>query len=387
MDTPKPLIFFNVHTQYENLGDMVINRNLLFLLRKHGEVIVNDNDTPQDFLDNLGVVSEERFTNKYSGRFFLKVLTVALKLRGKKDIYLFIPPGHRVSDLKVKQLILSLILIIFSILGIKVCEVGVSIGSFNWMKQLAEKLKSGFIHFYGVRDKLSRDIGNQYGIKNLSLVADLSLAYPLMLEHNKKYANQEHGDYLIKELEGLSNFSVLSFRIDTTDPKTKNYSESVTSYILETVAKLNQPLVLAYQVTQDKVYMAELYEKLKSKGHAVRFIDIQLDLAGAELLYSRAQYVLSNRLHVLLFAALVNSLPIAIINPADNRKISALFADAHLNELILDVEDKDFVKLEKSLANIADNKEAIKDKVATLIRRGAEVLSSVFNEIFRLPTK
>jgi Polysaccharide pyruvyl transferase len=386
MNDVKPLIFFHVHTQYENLGDMVINRNLLFLLREHGEVIVNDKDTPDYFLNDLGVTKSELFSNSYQGRFFLQLLFTAIKVGRKRQIYLFTPPGHKLSrsgDSKFKPLALSLVTVILTIFGVRVCEVGVSIGSFSWAKKLGERIKSGFMHFYGVRDRLSREIGGNYGIKNLSLVTDLSLAYPLILPHNKQYFVKELSDYVDENLKGLGEYLVISFRVDTTDPKTRNYAEKLTNYIIEVTKRLKLPIVLCYQVTRDRDYMFELSEKLSALGHTVKLLDKQLDLATAEIVYSRSSYVLSNRLHVLLFAALVDAFPVAIINPADNKKISALFSDAGISELILDVEFNEADKIDLSLNLLSSTRKEILDKLAALRRRGAEVLSSVFNEIFQ----
>ena len=59
----KNVIFYSAKTQYQNLGDMIINREMLLQLRPYGKLIVDDKGVPEWFCKDLEINSDERSSN------------------------------------------------------------------------------------------------------------------------------------------------------------------------------------------------------------------------------------------------------------------------------------------------------------------------------------
>lgn len=66
----KNKIFFLPASQVDNTGDVLINKVLLDQLRKHGELIINDENKPDWFLDEIGVVKSERLSSHTTSKFY-----------------------------------------------------------------------------------------------------------------------------------------------------------------------------------------------------------------------------------------------------------------------------------------------------------------------------
>ena len=50
--------FFKIKTQYENLGDALINRELLKVIKGSGEVYIDASHVPDGFLDKINIKEE-----------------------------------------------------------------------------------------------------------------------------------------------------------------------------------------------------------------------------------------------------------------------------------------------------------------------------------------
>ena len=355
------VIFCNARTQYENLGDLVINRTLLRNLRNYGRLIVDTREVPDWFCEELELSVDERFNNDRLG-FYILVLLFGLRALVQLDsqVYVLRTPGGHSGPMKswigaVKGLAW---LFIFRIIGVRVCWFGASIESFSRMKEMFEKWKSHFMYFYSVRDSISENYGRKIGIKRLTRFPDL--AWLMETPPASDEPMKVDGDYVI-----------FSFREFTHKLAEMVEYENDLYAVLDAIVKLvcgeySKKLVISYQVTRDYEFCKGIRDRYKDDCDVI-FIESQIDSQCMYDLYSRAFMVFSNRLHVLLFAMVCGSLPVAVIDLAEHNKITGIFSDAQLMRLVIDIRNSsDEVEV---LRGLAADAHLIKEEIALYRKR------------------
>lgn len=370
---PKNLIFYSLRTQYENLGDLIINKTLLNELRKYGELIVDDQGVPEWFCQELGITAEER-AGKRELKFNILVLLSGTKTFFQPGVktYLVTPPGHIYNSTAITwthavKTVASAFLL--SVLGVRACRFGASIGPFLGLAQLVEKMQSQFMHFYSVRDTISETYARSIGVQRVEMFPDL--AWLIEPQLNNKAVTSSN-DYVV------FSFRESSHNLDDSD-NYKNCLYKMLDAIVDLACnKWKKNLAISYQVDRDRKVCQDIKSRYQNSCN-VTFIEEKVDSLSMRSLYGNASMVFSNRLHVLMFAMASGSCPIAVVDAAKHNKIIGIFADAGLSQLIIDIE-KDPVEVEV-LNQIIDDSPAVKNKIALAFERNRDLAHTVLRRV------
>ncbi len=127
----RPIVYFSLQTQFENLGDCVINELVIRELAKHAHVKIIQRRAPGWLLDRLRILPEvEIYASK---RQWFSDLFRRLAVRS--PVMFAFKPGHYLSSSKVKSVAYSAALVAFCGLcrmqGGKVIRSGVSLDRFG----------------------------------------------------------------------------------------------------------------------------------------------------------------------------------------------------------------------------------------------------------------
>lgn len=305
----KRLFFLDNKIQFENLGDLAINKMLIHALRPHGRVIFNDREVPALFLEELELREEEHLSR--SGRTFKTTLRKSLMDR-KAAVHLVRTPGHRNNGfglLTPAPLLLNCLrFFLYSRLGCRIILLGASVGPFHPRARIFERFMRSCMSAYTLRDSLSLVHAREAGIKPVRCCPDLAFLLEPPLRG--------------QEPRGI----VFSFR-ETDDEK---LLRQTCLNLAATLAPAG-PVTFAVQVDRDLPLNTRLARALTEQGLSAQVADCGGRLQHSLTLYARNRLVFSNRLHVLLFALMAGSLPLIMNGGA---KITGLFKDLSLDELI-----------------------------------------------------
>ncbi len=298
------IFFVNVKTQFQNLGDALINRQLILLLASRGVVYVNISHCPAEFLKWLSIDGVQSVKKVNSLEFFIKK-AMYLAERKNKVSYLFNPGGY-VGEISKVSYIFGLTKLIFlnllNALGMKFYMIGFSVEALGKRAKRLLKIKSNLCEVLAVRDTSSIQVLKEIGALNFELIPDLAFGL----------------DSLDSQLSALPDKNVsraicISFR----EIKDK-------SRLIKSISKLHEvgyEISASSQVKMDKQFNSEIIEKVHGGHHKIDFDSI----ADAVAYYSRFKYVVSNRLHVLLLAMYAGSIPVPYLEGGKNEKIRSLF--------------------------------------------------------------
>lgn len=327
MEQSEVVFFFSAKTQHENLGDAVINRELLRELVKIGKVEMNNGGMPATFLDFIKVPSILTHQNGLS--FFSKLISTSLQSLlhiNKKQIYYVLNPGGFSGGVSgsgyIRQYFLVFMYAFLKAINVKVIRLGASAGPYTNARLCIEKMKSALMYKNTVRDPVSYDYVLQKNFKKIEMFPDW--AYML----KKLGARNQYNDKLN---------AVLSFRSEN---KITGYDEAINNTLTRILACNTQFQQYSWatvsQVEFDVERNAQLAQWLKSMSLPVTEYSglSELDYFA---IYHSAQYVFSNRLHVLLFALRQGAVAYAVVDPAVNTKIVGIYRDMGLAELIIDI--------------------------------------------------
>jgi polysaccharide pyruvyl transferase WcaK-like protein len=373
------LIFFIVQTQYQNLGDLIINKTLLEKMREHGKLMINDRNAPDWFSEELGITAAER-VDQYNLKFNRLLLWSAFKRRFQKNknTYLVLTPGHIYDahpDLKLKPTLRSIFdFLLLNIMGVRICRFGASVGPFFPLGQMAERWKSRLMYFYSVRDSISETYVHELGIQNVQRFPDL--AWLMNVERLARGKPQT---------QFSDNYVIFSFRASTHKLDNSNlYKESLYP-VLDQIAhfvcgELAQKLVISYQVKRDYETCQEIKDRYQEQYKPV-LIENQVNRQDMQQIYAHASLVFSNRLHVLVFAMAHGAIPIAVVDVEKHSKVVGIFSDVGLMHLVIDIQNPQIhlERLYDVVANIDKNREQIKCLFDKMRSCGDELLDRVMS--------
>lgn len=333
------LFFMDITTSFENEGDVLINRSLIENLCKYGEVHINVRKKPLNFIEKItvnidGVILEENFYFKL----FRYIIT--------KKVYIITTPGHSFGTgfKKCFSNIFSFcFLFLLKIFGAKICKFGASAGPYDLSVNLTERLRSKLFNFYGLRDKKS--------IKLLKLNPDKSFFPDLSFisEDISKLKNR-------KSKNSIQNI-VISFRPETNVlEKRDDYIDSLNLKLQKILENTSKKIVIifCYQVPSDKEINFQLYKSALSLGLNVIWMQDKLTLQQALEIYNNSYIVISNRLHILLPSLILNVRHIPMIDTKSHAKITAIYEDLGLKEMLCDIYSDEKVDLSLLINDFSD---------------------------------
>lgn len=303
----KNKIFLWPKTQYENYGDLVINKILIDELRKHGHLHVSSKDIPLEFFKGLDVKENEKIS--VSG-LKLVVRMIYLSLFKKENIYFFTKPGDWYQNDNIKSILnLTLQTLVYALLflsGVKICKFGGSIGKFGKITGKLESIKHEFYFLDMLRDSNSFISAKKLGFNNISQSTDLAFILECV-ENNRKHEDRN-----------CLGYSFRKFTISSQNCKTKKIvSDLKEEYSLEPF----------YQVTRDLEFISEICnDETVSNVEEISY-------------YQKYDVVVSNRLHVLLFAMSQGAIPIPVLSN-DNNKIRYIFKDMGFEDFVYDIDSE-----------------------------------------------
>ncbi|GGF25844.1 polysaccharide pyruvyl transferase family protein [Echinicola rosea] len=351
----KVTTYFQGNTQFENTGDVLINKSLIELFRTYGAVVINDEKLPAFYKDALVLASQEKSTVG-KGSFYRQLFDKAWKSLFKKDQQVIMvagPPGHIFgnSTKKIKKnLAYSAFLIVLRLLRVKVVRMGFSMGPIGKKQAVSERIRAWFTHHYWVRDSISLDLAHAIGISKARFFPDLAWTY---------HANGVNLSQARKE-EIIFSFRDAIYK-DDDGQRYKNALVDRLVYIIDHV-KERYKLKITYQVLGDYGFCKELYEILSEKGYEVSFEEEQITLESAGKAYQNGVAIITNRLHGALLAAKYEVLPLVLSDIDKHLKIKGIYQDAGLQELLLEASETNGALLEKVL-HLLERREQILEQM------------------------
>lgn len=324
--------FLSMKTQFENLGDALINRELIALLSEHGRLIVDVSSTPDWFVQMLSLPGNVTRTH---GRFQSLMLMCRERLAGNEVFYFFLPGGHigEYSLLRfLKRTLILLPYFLLKIFGIRFCQIGSSLERLGTRHQLYLKLRQRLMHAFFVRDINSSQFLKNARIRHNGILPDL--AFNLFADSKT-------------EPNGTGNVC-FSFR---TDQHPAQFDECY-SLIEQAVRVLPKETsyYFSVQVERDKRGVEGIRSRLQEHhGISAKIFHETRNIPRMQDFYLKMDVVISNRLHVLLLGASVCGRLVAYADQM-NQKISGLFKTINREELLLSRQSAQEDKLLRALS-------------------------------------
>lgn len=368
-------IYYQTKTLFSNTGDVLINRSLITTLRTYGIIRANcASSIPPTFIEALGVRQEEKIEAKSEWAFLSHILKAAV---AGNRVYIVSGLGH-ISGGGVKRMARNitacLLFMIYRLLRVNIVRIGFSIGGITKGLALTEFLRGCLVSDYYVRDTQSLSLCHSIGIKKAKLCPDMSWLY----EGNGRRS------YNLTIGGGKQNV-LLNFRNRKWESRTLGGDDDpLTKQILGILdcmrKKMDFTIIIAYQVAADYHY-SQYLAQLLGEMYEVEFVKGQMDLDGAEALYGRTTYVISNRLHSLLLCYKYGALPIGLVDRNENMKIVSTFKDCGLGNLLINIGDND-ARLDAVLSDIIAGKMKHYDYLVAVERQKRMEILDCLNSIF-----
>jgi len=313
--------FYNPKTQYENLGDALIAKNLLTILSEKGSIKLNTSSVPSKF---LGIIKNEKCEDVESSLVFL-LAPFLLRLKGKQVGFVF-KPGHLygggASIGGLKGFIAKILYVfLLNLFGVKILKTGVSIGPFDGLYLKYEKYVSKVSSFYGLRDDYSVDYAKKNNFPNFQRIADLGYFHEESSETEKTnitasrsicFTFRPFSSLKLTHKEQAIKLALIIKEIYISQPEIKSIS-CVTQ--VQRDFEFNNLIIKELELLNVKVEQNYLYDiNLESYNEVAN-------------IYKSCELILSNRLHALLFAAEYGAIPVAIGDKIENFKVKYVLDD------------------------------------------------------------
>lgn len=320
----------SVSTQFENLGDALIHREVIRLASNHGDVLVDWSRCPKDFRDTLALTGLSRVRTIESRARFQSALLTS-RLRNRRTILLAKPGayirGRGVGPMKAKAILAYYGFL--NALGVEQMKFGVSYEKLtqNHLDFLVAKSRTYAKHY--VRGQSSLDYARKSGMTIDGVLPDLAFnlfetepTQPRKVQYPLRVA--------------------FSFRDGQYDGQTEDLVAFVRT-TLKTIGSENVASVrLVSQVSWDAKTMELIADRLKQDGWpTIELFDVHKSLKDARHVYSESDILFSNRLHSLLICATVTPHIIAAIDRTYNEKLADLFDTNGWSSYVVDIGNTD----------------------------------------------
>jgi polysaccharide pyruvyl transferase WcaK-like protein len=304
--------FFSLKTQFENVGDALINREMIRLSALYGQAHVDLSRCPDSFKQTLGLDGTAVI---YDGFVPLCKAMLACRLKGGLCYY-YLSPGGYVGELELKhipaKILNTLALMFFFLLGIRICLVGVSYERLGPRNIALQKIRTRLLYRHILRDGISLTYAQNKGMKTDGVMPDL--AFNIFTQEPKALKNLKHPERV-----------AFSFRVDQFAEQKEKVFDTVKA-ILSVLPK-ETAISIVSQVNRDRAGMQEMKSLIEKMGHTVDFTDGADSVDTCLAAYAPCDLVISNRLHSLLIGASVTGHLIAVTGEGKNRKIEGILEE------------------------------------------------------------
>lgn len=332
-------MLYIVATQYDNLGDLIINKCMVDEIAKHGTLYLDTKNVSAEFqevlLDNANVKPLSTITDvSLKGKGALSIPFVS-KL---KFDFLFKSPGPFGGIKSFGEFMRYWVFYyIFSTMKAKGCKsyfLGIDFLIQSKYDSIMQKMFSGVIGGFFLRSKKNVAVLKEGGIKNVEYIPDFCF---LMREKVKGLPEKKKVGISFRDLENVA--------------LNKNITDAVDLYV-DFYLKKNYDVYFFYQVDRDYAFNKQLFEKFKHLDN-VYFREKSLKYNEIDF-YQDIFSALSNRLHVLLLGQIYGTIPVGLLDSnAKTSKIHNIYDTIGLSNLI-------FSSLNAGdLEKIYDNREAV----------------------------
>lgn len=255
-------------------------------------------------------------------------------------------------------------------LGCRFLRIGVTLGPYSDEMFAYQAKVSKLYHTILARDHKTMDELEKFNFHNFDYIPDLAWAYSRDLSSN---GHQHLFDSFSKK------FAVLSFR-DCIEGSVRD--SDYFSSMLKSLKKVfshfkDYKFVLTYQVEYDKAVCEEIQREFASL-YDIEFHDGLLSVEEAFHIYSNAEFVLSNRMHVLMLAVKANTLPIALTNTSEHFKLVSIFKDENMEDCLFDIEGLET----DTLQNTVQDKCNLMPRFEKIIKKNASSVKQKIADIF-----
>jgi len=312
-NAPKTPLFFTAKAQYENVGDLVINRLALRELQKHGVVHVNRSTAPAEYLGALG--ANEETSMRWFARSVWFSRLIASAARGQNPVLVFRPGGDRIQGYvsnfdRMKAGLFAQL----TRAGIRQAKYGASYHG-------ERSLDGGRIKHLDsllVRDRDSLHECRASSDRHIDLIPDMACLLPFDPQLARaSFDNERH---------------LLSVCLRSVEAGLAAWND--VEHITTLAADLDLDLTVVSQVQLDEATSWSAARRLAAPMIAWRG-DMTTLLPVLDT-YDHSRFTISSRLHAALLAALCGSIPIVIETPkGKSRKVAACFEYLELGGLVV----------------------------------------------------
>ncbi|MEL7585431.1 MAG: polysaccharide pyruvyl transferase family protein [Prolixibacteraceae bacterium] len=280
-------------------------------------------------------------------------------------MYVLEPPGHFFTS-QAKPLWRDWSILItyrfLSLLGCKRVVLGLTLGPFEdaYAKFLGKT--SGSYFQIGLRDRESLNLAEKYSFSNTTYIPDLAW-----------YSQEEYAKM------SQSLYVLLSFRDSVTGTRRDMpYFNALTDALDKVLPDLGKKILLFYQTVYDRNACLDIFDRYQDK-HDIEFIDKCLSHTEASILYSGAELVISNRMHVLVPALKANTLIFSITDTQRHCKLRSVLYENDIPECFGDLSDQE---LREKLRLLQEDRENFLAKVKRIIAGNTAEINSIMNLIW-----
>lgn len=315
--------FFSIKTQFENVGDALINREMIRFAVLNGDAVVDISRCPPSFAALLDPNTSGRGSLtwlKSSAALFRQMFVKRLK---NERCFYYISPGGYVGDRSGAEYAAGMVntaaLKLMKAIGIRIVHIGVSYERLgpSHIKLLRGRAKVIDSHF--ARDAESAAYAESLGLRIDGVMPDLAFGAA--------------GSLPSSTLERTE--VAFSFRVDQSAGMKATFKELV--HEIDAALPPQVPFRFVCQVARDEPFLRDLSRTVTKRP--VTFVETSGDIDACMREYDACTHIVSNRLHALLIGLIRGCRPVPLVDPAHNQKIIGIFASLDPSIAAIDIND------------------------------------------------
>ena len=354
---PKPeSVYISFRTQFENLGDCIINWLLMKKLAETRDVHILCSSTPAWLRTRLQ--SHSRFfVYENSAKWYQRAIQELVA--GKHRLVFQFKPGHYATDGfrgNVKSVAMMGFTALCYVCGIKFRRMGVSLGKQTKLSRLAESWMGSIHDPYCLRDHESVETARKIGIEKAKYSPDMAFLLP----------------YDDSDFESRRKMAICFRKRPWTEDGAKR--KRLEQGVKEIESTHDFSSVIVSQVSLDHELLASFAVSMECS--AVMFGQSESSAAEIFDTYRQCQYAISNRLHCLVFAWAHGAIPIPVVDPNHDQKVIDLFNTIGLSDLLIEIDD--IGNLPNHVNHIHEEQAAWRVRIKEVFSRAQTELSQLF---------